>query len=331
MRACLPEPSARLGPFLAGVLLLVSPRALGSDPVAIVAGRPIPAAEVEALVQQAASGSGYYHRPRPEAFLALRREKLDELVRRSLDAAAGRALGWELPLERARRERAALEARLGRDAYERAIAARSWTREDHAAAMAEAFLAEEVRRCHVEEAATVTPAEVRAEWDRDPASWAVPESLRLLHIVFGVPEGSGGADRWKEREREAGDVARRARQGESFEDLASKHSDDMYRIRGGDLGWVHRGRLGEPMESASWGARPGEVLGPLRAEDGFHVLKVVERRPARPMSFEEARGLIRSGLSRTRREDAERRWYAEQRARFVVEVVDPDLVPGAPE
>lgn len=322
---------ARLAAVLLGAALAL-PGAVraGTDPAATVGGRPIPAAEVDALVHQAASGSGYFHRPKPEAFLALRREKLDELVRRALDSAAGQAMGWPLPMERAGRERAALEFRLGPAAYERAIAARSWSRERHAIAIAEALLAEEIRRCFVEEAAVVTPPEVRSEYDRDPLRWAVPESLHLFHVVLGVPEGAG-PDRWAEREREAAELARRARAGEAFEDLAARYSEDMYRIRGGDLGWVHRGRLGEPMESAAWSARSGDVLGPLRAGDGFHLLKLAERRESRAMTFDEARDPLRNEMARARRAEAEKRWYAELRARFPVEVTDPDLAPGAEE
>ncbi len=309
---------------LAGAPVHASPDT--PDVAARVGDRTITRAELDREVRRAIN-SGYFHRNLPEETLeALRREQLQELIRRQLDILGARDRGLEPDLEEARRQRAAVEARLGKELYEQSLAVNGWTREDHVRVLAETLMGLEAHRRFVTEKAGVDEQDVKEAYEADPDRWTMPPSVHLRHILLKVAPGAT-PERWTAREMEALALADRARRGESFADLAAEHSEGMYRIKGGDLGWVHRGRLQPELEQAAWDAEPGTVVGPIRTAEGVHLLLVEERRGKRKLTFAEAAPLIRKQLEQQALQRAEREWYDAVRARHPVEIPDPDLRP----
>ncbi len=77
-------------------------------------------------------------------------------------------------------------------------------------------------------------------------------------------------------------------QGVPFEELAYRHSDappaQQKGERGfrGRLGYVRAGQLVEPFEKRMYSVPPDSVSDVFRSQYGYHILKVHERRPARP-------------------------------------------------
>jgi putative peptide maturation system protein len=67
----------------------------------------------------------------------------------------------------------------------------------------------------------------------------------------------------------------------SFYDLAQRFSiDQATKAAGGRLGTLRRAGLHPALEAAVFGARPGEVAGPVRTEEGWHLVRVEEVHPA---------------------------------------------------
>jgi len=63
----------------------------------------------------------------------------------------------------------------------------------------------------------------------------------------------------------------------TFEEMARRHSQDQSASRGGDLGWFTRGRMDEAFEQVAFSASPGEVVGPVRSQFGYHLIRVEGR------------------------------------------------------
>jgi hypothetical protein len=70
--------------------------------------------------------------------------------------------------------------------------------------------------------------------------------------------------------------------------LAEKHSDDPgSKDRGGDLGWFGRGRMVAEFDEAVFGAKPGDIVGPVKSQYGWHIIKVDGFRPEQQRPFED--------------------------------------------
>ena len=65
----------------------------------------------------------------------------------------------------------------------------------------------------------------------------------------------------------------------TFEELVRRHSDDFASIsKGGVVGETERGSFLKEYEEASFSAKIGSVVGPIKTSAGFHIIKLLDRR-----------------------------------------------------
>ena len=77
-----------------------------------------------------------------------------------------------------------------------------------------------------------------------------------------------------EREGEAYLILKKLREGASFEELAREKSICPSKKRGGKLGWFSRGQMVREFEDAAFSGKKGQVLGPVKTQFGWHLIKV---------------------------------------------------------
>jgi peptidyl-prolyl cis-trans isomerase D len=97
------------------------------------------------------------------------------------------------------------------------------------------------------------------------------EYVRASHILLSAASGLDSAAQIQK----AKDILKRARSGENFGALARQYSDDAgSQVADGDLGWNGRGGWVKPFEQAAFGAKVGDIVGPIRSQFGWHIIKV---------------------------------------------------------
>lgn len=117
----------------------------------------------------------------------------------------------------------------------------------------------------------------------------VPAQLNLGMILIAVPENSSESAVQALGER-AADVARRARAGENFAELAKAASQAADRgANGGEMGLRPADRYPELFLDATRPLNVGEVAAPVRSAAGFHILKVLDRRQANTLLVTQTR------------------------------------------
>ena len=79
-------------------------------------------------------------------------------------------------------------------------------------------------------------------------------------------------------EDEAKQILEEIRQGASFAKMAQLKSQCPSGKNGGDLGWFSRGAMVREFEKAAFEAEKGKVVGPIKTQFGWHLIKVLEKR-----------------------------------------------------
>jgi parvulin-like peptidyl-prolyl isomerase len=83
---------------------------------------------------------------------------------------------------------------------------------------------------------------------------------------------------------QANDVLTQLQGGADFGQLAQQLSTDTSsKGNGGDLGWIGHGVLDKAVEDTAFGLQPGELSGVVQGANGFYVVQVLEKDPARPV------------------------------------------------
>lgn len=107
--------------------------------------------------------------------------------------------------------------------------------------------------------------------------------VRASHILAQLPAEPTPADTlaaWKKIMA----LRDRVSAGEDWASVASGKggSDDPSAAKnGGDLGWFSALQMVYPFESAAYATQPGQISKPVRTRFGYHIIKVVDKRPAR--------------------------------------------------
>ena len=116
-----------------------------------------------------------------------------------------------------------------------------------------------------------------------PQRFQQPERLHLRHILIPVDATDARA--------QAEALRQQLQQGASFEALARQHSKDPgSAAKGGDLGFVTRGKMVAPFEEAAFALeKPGQLSDVVETQFGFHVIELLEKRPAGLQPFDEVK------------------------------------------
>jgi parvulin-like peptidyl-prolyl isomerase len=132
-----------------------------------------------------------------------------------------------------------------------------------------------------------------------PERFMRAEQVRVEHILVSTKSRSD-----EEARKLADTLLTEARSGgKPFTDLAVAHSDDpSAKSNKGDLGFFTRGKMVKPFEDAAFAmSKTGEIVGPIRTDFGYHILRLVDKRAEEKIPFDEVREqLVKEGTSKHR-------------------------------
>ncbi|RLB07376.1 MAG: peptidylprolyl isomerase [Deltaproteobacteria bacterium] len=130
----------------------------------------------------------------------------------------------------------------------------------------------------------VSEEEARNYYRENKEKFLVGERVRVRHIlVKTLPE--------------AKEIKKRLNRGEDFIKLAKKYSISPSRERGGDLGYIERGKVGKEFERVAFSLkRRGEVSDIVKTNFGYHIIRLEDRKKPHQRTFSEVKEEIRSFL-----------------------------------
>jgi peptidyl-prolyl cis-trans isomerase C len=150
-----------------------------------------------------------------------------------------------------------------------------------------------VRRFEAIDASLTIPDYTKAareQYDLNKAKYLEAEQVEAAHVLIATANEHSEAEALKL----AQEVRTKALAGTDFAELAKEYSSDPgSKKNGGSLGFFGRGRMVKPFEEAAF-ALPeiGAISEPVKTPFGYHVVKLLGRKPGRQKSFEEVKDSI---------------------------------------
>lgn len=119
----------------------------------------------------------------------------------------------------------------------------------------------------------VTEDEIIKVYEERHGKMSPEETVRISHILIR-PEGMSN----EEARAMAEEVAKKAKDGDDFDDLVNAYSMDPASVKkGGDLGHFKKGEMVEVLDEAIGNADKGTVIGPVLSTAGYHIIKVTDK------------------------------------------------------
>jgi peptidyl-prolyl cis-trans isomerase SurA len=141
-----------------------------------------------------------------------------------------------------------------------------------------------LRDREVESRVTVTDTEIENYLAQAKAQGASQSEYQLAHILVLVPE-QATPDQIETRKKRAEEASRQLKAGTPFGQVAAVFSDSNDAAQGGALGWRQADRLPSIYADAANKLKPGETSDVLRSANGFHIVRLIEKRAGEQKSI----------------------------------------------
>lgn len=151
-------------------------------------------------------------------------------------------------------------------------------------------------------------AEIKKQYEANKAQYQEPEQVKAAHILV-------------DSEETAKDIKNQVDKGGDFAELAKKYSKDTAtKDKGGELGQFKKGTMVKEFEEAAFGMKAGKVSDPIKSQFGFHLIKVIEKIPARQKTLNEVKKEISDQIKKTIASDKFKKYSDGLRAKANVKV-----------
>jgi peptidyl-prolyl cis-trans isomerase D len=143
---------------------------------------------------------------------------------------------------------------------------------------------------------------LQAYYDRNISQFQSDEQVHARHILIKSDAG----------EKKAQEILAEIQAGKTtWEAAAKQHSEDKSNSeKGGDLGFFGRGMMDPAFEKAAFDLKAkNEYAKPVKSSFGWHLIQLVDRKPATKKSLDEVKAAIAApALLEIKRTEAARKW-----------------------
>lgn len=133
---------------------------------------------------------------------------------------------------------------------------------------------------------------LQAYYEANKDEFVVPEKVQIRRILIKVKEDRTDEAAKAEADRIRAEVLKNP---DSFKDLAAQFSEDPYRRRGGDVGFIAAtGKPGLDTEvvTTSFTLNVGDVSEVFKSTDGYNIVMVANKRERVERTFQQMKGSV---------------------------------------
>lgn len=251
--------------------------------------------------------------PTPEQTEPMKRALLDSMIERTLLLQAARTHNVTVTSEEVDRGVLRISADYPAERFDEALAQGQLSMAELKQKTAALLTIEKLFQAHVYPRVAVTEDELRRSFTEHEQDFQEPEQVRAAQIVVKDLD-------------EAKRVQAQLKAGKKFADLARKYSLSADAKVGGDLGFFARGVMPPQFDEVAFKLAPNQISDIVTTEYGFHLFKILEKRPARKKDFSEVRGEVEHRLVKERREQAQNEFLKALKDKAEIRVNEPVLL-----
>jgi parvulin-like peptidyl-prolyl isomerase len=297
--------------------------------VARVNGAAITVADLSAEVETIYPSNTAHGGLDSEKMREIRSKALDELIVRELAYQEAVKLKAVVPMAETQAEYQRLRQKLGPAAFDRDLQSSGLTSQQYLKQLQRRMTLERLMREKIVLPSRVGPNALRTYYDQNLEKFQRPEQVHARLITATVDPQAKPEDVAKAKAK-IDSAYRQLQGGKDFGSVAEQYSDDLYRVKGGDLGWLHRGRLEPDFEKVAFALPVGKFSEPFRTSYGYCLMKVEGREPARQMAFAEISPALQQELEQKKMLKLRNAWVEQLKKNAQIEIVadTPDLRAG---
>jgi peptidyl-prolyl cis-trans isomerase SurA len=162
----------------------------------------------------------------------------------------------------------------------------------------------------------VTESELQRYYQSHQNRFLIPDEYRISQILILRKARETEEDA---RER-ASAVSSALKRGADFAELALKYSDGPEATKGGNIGFVRQGELLPQIERALSTLEPGQMTEAIQTSDGWHIIKLDEKRLPQFRPFAEVKTEIQTLVFQQKTEDVYQTWMGDLKNKAFIEV-----------
>jgi peptidyl-prolyl cis-trans isomerase SurA len=162
----------------------------------------------------------------------------------------------------------------------------------------------------------VTESELQRYYQSHQNRFLIPDEYRISQILILRKARETEEDA---RER-ASSVSSALKRGADFAELALKYSDGPEATKGGNIGFVRQGELLPQIERALSTLEPGQMTEAIQTSDGWHIIKLDEKRLPQFRPFAEVKTEIQTLVFQQKTEDVYQTWMGDLKNKAFIEV-----------
>lgn len=228
----------------------------------------------------------------------MRRAVLESLVRHHLVAKRAKEVSILLMPEELMREEARLRRGLDQAAFEASLAAQGISYGQWQEVLERELLVKKTLDLALASQITIGADEVRQYYEKHKDQFNQPDQVLAQHAVLPTREL-------------AQSLVERVAGGEDMVQAASALGAPL--ADEGEPNWLSRGHMPEALEKKIFALAPGKLAGPMASDYGFHVVRVLDKRPAHKASLTEAAEKIQRRLAADKMEILAEQWIEDLR------------------
>jgi peptidyl-prolyl cis-trans isomerase C len=277
--------------------------------VAVVNGTKITMKDLEAQVDRLIPRATFHRSVPEEKRKRYYKQALDEIINRELMYQDALESGMKPEKEKVDAQIQKMKTRFKSDEDYKAALEKEGIKEDIVRSQIEKeLLVQQINEKKVNETSRMSEKQLEEYYDKNMSKFKQPESMKLRIISM-------------KDEQKAKDILEKIKGGDDFGELAYNFSEDSYRVKSGDIGYIHKGRMLPEIETAALKLKTGDVSDLIKTEDSWFIIKVEDKKPEQQLTFAEVKDKLRKELETEKSRQLSEKFIADLKAKAKIEIL----------